>query len=70
MELDVGSWNLCSQRGFVKVREADAWSVSRMRSRDQMYIRSPNDVSTLSDNFSIMNFMSALLEPISIIAIK
>jgi len=35
-----------------------------------MNIRRLYDVIILDDSFSIMNFISALLEPISIIAIK
>lgn len=64
MDLGVGSWDLCNHKAIVNIHRSDGTV------EDRMNIRNLFDVRLSDGNFSIMNFMSALLEPISIIAIK
>jgi len=63
-----GIWTIT--KAFVRVRWSDGGSELCVRLCEWMNLRNLYDVRILNGNFSIMNFMSALLEPISIIAIK
>ena len=70
MDLGVGSWNLCNHKGVCESTPVRWWAVLCVRSLEWINIRNLYAVRILNDIFSIMNFISALLEPISIIAIK
>jgi hypothetical protein len=70
MDLGVASWNLCNHKGLCESTPVRWWACIVCAIVGAENIRSLYDVRILYDNFSIMNFMSALLEPISIIAIK
>ena len=70
MDLDVGLWNLGNHKGLCESTRSVGWPVLCLRLREWRNIRNLYAVSIMEDIFSVVNFLSALLEPISIIAIK